>query len=274
MLFLWIPLILIGLSVIVLLVIALQKIPQLRALDVYTSPEVKARQLKNTLMANRLTRAGERYFGVMKRMAQPAAKAAGAGMKTAIGKLTKLEEHYQKMRKEAMGPHAMDGAAIKKIVEEAEELIEKERYGEAEKRLIEVLSHDPKNAKAYEVLGDLYVMMKNYDQAEETFRFILKLSPEDASVVTSLGEIEMQRENFEKAKEYFAKAIKLRPNNPKYLDFSIEACLQAGDAAGAKKGIEQLRKVNPQNQKLGELDERAAELSKRPTRQPQGKKIE
>ncbi len=261
MLSLWIPLGIIILSVILLLVLAIRKIPYLRALDVLSAPEQKAKELKRALIASRLSRAGAKYGGQMKKIFSPIVGAAKSSGRKAAEKVSALEERYQKLRREAMGPHALTPAMIKEMISKAEAFIKDERYGEAEKALIEVLSHDAKNAEAYETLGYLFMLQKNYDQAEETYNFILKIQPGDASVLTSLGEIELARNNPEKAKQYFDKAVKKRPHNPKYLDFLLEASIQAKDASAARWALEQLRGANPENKKLGEFEERIQSIS-------------
>jgi tetratricopeptide (TPR) repeat protein len=256
MLSLWIPLGIIILSALVLIVMAIRKIPYLRALDVLSAPEQKAKNLKRAIIASRLSRAGAKYGERMKKFFSPIVGAAKSGGRKAAEKVSALEERYQKLRRESMGPHALTPETIKEMIDKAETLIKEARYGEAEKILIEVLSHDAKSVEAYESLGYLFMLQKNYDQAEETYNFILKIQPGDASVLTSLGEIELARNNPEKAKGYFDKAVKKRPHNPKYLDFLVEASIEAKDASSARRALEQLRGANPENQKLSEFEER------------------
>lgn len=262
MLLIWIPIALIILSVLALLVIAIRKVPYLRAIDTSSTREAKVHELKQALVAKRLTRLGEKYFGKLKIVLRPLGRVAKLGANVVTHKVLALEEHYQKLRKEA-GVHAIDTETRKKMLEEAGRFVKETRYGEAEKRLIEILSHDPRNVEAYEVLGDLYLKMKNYDQAEETFKFILKIQPNDASTLTGLGEIELARGKPAEAKGYFEKAVAKRPNNPKYLDFLVEANILTGSAADARRALEQLRAANPENKKLEEFEERIDAIEKK-----------
>lgn len=260
-----IPILLIVASVAALLTIVGRRFPQLRILDPKTFAKTRVRELKNTILTKRLERIGGGYARALKAIMAPGGRAMKTGLHLAVEKLASIEEHYQKMKRQAVGPHAVDAAAIKKFIDEGVKLMKEEHYGEAEKRFIEVLSHEPKNVAAYEQLGILYLLTKQLDQAEESLKFALKIHSKDASVLTRLGEVEMAREQYKKAKEYFGRAIEKRPNNPRYLDFFIDAAIEAGESAGARHGLEKLRAVNPENKKLAEFAERIIALENKPT---------
>ena len=259
-----IPLLLISASLVAIGVIVMRRFPQLRILDPKTFAKTRTKQLKQALLTKRLERIGGTYARALKAIVAPGGRVMKIGLHVAVEKLASLEEHYQKMKRQAEGPHAVDASSIKKFIEEGVKLVKEERYGEAEKRFIEVLSHDPKNVGAYEQLGTLYLVIKQLEQAEEALKFALKIHPKDASVLTRLGEVEMAREHFAKAKEYFAKAIEKRPHNPRYLDFFIEAAIEAGEGPEARHGLEKLRAVNPENKKLAEFAERIIALENKP----------
>lgn len=251
-----IPVIFIFLSLTILVIIAVRKVPYLRALDVLSIPKTKVDELKKSLVAKRLERMGVKWGGAAKVLLRPVSTVAKAGAGALKTKVASLEEKYQRLKKEAIDPTMSDPEMIKRMVEDALNLSREGRYGEAEKKLIEALSHDPKNMWIYEDLGRLYMATKNYDQAEETLSFILKTHPNDASVLTSLGEVELKREQPKAAAIYFMKATRKRPKNPKYLDFLVEASIQAGDTELARKTLAKLSLVNPENQKIGEFQER------------------
>ncbi len=264
MLTFYLPLILLLASIATLSCLVIRKIPQLRILDPKTLATTRTRQLKQALLTKRLERIGGTYARAFKQILAPGGRALKTGIHTVVEKLASLEEHYQKLKRQAEGPHAVDAVSIKKFIEEGVKLMKEERYGEAEKRFIEVLSHDSKNVGAYEQLGVLYLTTKQLEQAEEALQFALKIHPKDASVLTRLGEVEMARERYDKAKEYFGKAIEKRANNPRYLDFYIDAAIEAGAGADARRGLEKLRAVNPENKKLAEFAERIITLENKP----------
>ncbi len=259
MLVIWIPLLLISVSVLVLVIIALGKVPYLRALDVLSMPKAKVDELKKSLVAKRLSRAGKKWGEILSIIVAPLARLGKTSVKSMKGTVLKWEERYQKLKNEAIDPKMMNPATVSRMVADAEQLIKEARYGEAEKKLIEILSHDPKNLTVYEDLGALYMQTKNVDQAEETFKFILRAQPNDASVLTSLGEIALQRGKPKEAATYFGKAVKKRTKNPKYLDFLVEASIQAMELDEARRALTRLRSVNPENQKLDEFEQRIVE---------------
>ncbi len=265
MLTFYLPLFFFLVSLAVLISLGIRKLPQLRILDPKTLAKTRTKQLKQALLTQRLERLGGQYGRALKGLLTPAGRALKTGMHTAVAKLASIEEHYQKLKRQAEGPHATDPISIKKFIEEGVKLMKEEHYGEAEKRFIEVLSHDPKNVSAYEQLGALYLLTKQLEQAEEALKFALKIHAKDASVLTRLGEVEMAREQYTKAKEYFGKAIEKRPNNPRYLDFYIDAAIEAGVGAEARRGLEKLRTVNPENKKLADFAERIIELENKPS---------
>lgn len=263
MLIIWIPLGVIVICLAVLLTIAVRKISYLRALDVLNLPEAKVQELKKTLVAKRLGRLGERWGQAATAILSPLSRLGGLGVRALKSRVIELEERYQRLKRESTGPTGMGSEALKKLIVEAEQLIKEERFGEAEKKLIEILSHDAKNFVIYEDLGALYMRTKNWDQAEETFKFVLKSRPNDASVLTSLGEIQLQRGNSEEAATYFGRAVKKRPSNPRYLDFLIEASIRGGELTEARRAVEKLRVANPENHKLVEFEERIREAEDR-----------
>ena len=133
---------------------------------------------------------------------------------------------------------------------EAAEFLRAGEYVLAEKKLIEVISHQPKKVDAYEALGNVYIHAKQYGQARETFQFALRLSPDDASVYMSLAELGMLEGNPAAACEQVRQSVEKRPHNPKYIDLYIESAIGAGLVEDAKKGIELLKTAKKQGNKI------------------------
>ncbi|PIR48048.1 hypothetical protein COV06_01465 [Candidatus Uhrbacteria bacterium CG10_big_fil_rev_8_21_14_0_10_50_16] len=254
------PLLLLVVSLAVIVWFVVRYYSKLIVLDVSSDPEREKRRKKRALFVQRLERiGGER--------AQKAGKAASSVTREGKGLIKKLyhhaqamERHYKRLQKESSGDVAGTLEMRNHLKEEAEELIEKESYAAAEQRLIELLSLDAKNAEVYELLGKVYVDMKQFDQARQTFEYASALAPEDASILTSLGELAMRASETQKAVEYFEAAVDLRSNNPKYLDFLIDASILAGDRKRAQKGLKLLKQVNPENNKIEEFQDRIYSL--------------
>jgi tetratricopeptide (TPR) repeat protein len=250
-----------GVSLVVIGATLWRKVPQLRVMNVAELPEEKTRQIKEAIILKRFERmANDRLSGLFA-VVQAGAKIVFRLGRRLVQRLYAMEQYYRKLQRGMHeGPHATDPEAIRKLMEEAEEFIRKGEYFQAEKRYIEIISHNPKHVEAYEDLGNLYLIDRQYAQARETLAFASKLNPDDASVQVSLGEIETKEGNHVAALKRFAKAIELRPHNPKYLDFFIEAAIAAKNAEEANRGLELLRAVNPENQKLQDFEGRIASI--------------
>ncbi len=245
----------------IVLVILMRKVPQLRVINVAALPAERVKQVKEAIIMQRMRRLTgkrlDRVFGFFRALGTSASRLG----RRAVQRVYAMEQYYKKLQQGLGGTgHATDEGTIRRLMEEAAGFIKEEEYFQAEKRLIEIISHNPKHVKAYEELGNLYLLDKKYVQARETLSFAAKLDPKDASIQVSLGELESKESNAPAAMKRFATAVKLRPHNPKYIDYLIEAAIASKDGAEARRGIALLREVNPENQKLVEFETRVAEL--------------
>ncbi len=259
----WIPLLVIIGALVIIAIVLLRKIPQLRVINVESIAKVRGKKLKEQIILQKLERKGRKRVEGIAKSSTSAFTAASKVGRRAVQRLYKMEQYYQKLRRTASeGEHAYDSETIKRIISEAEKLIKEEEFIPAEKKYIDIISHNPKNIDAYEGLGNLYLKSGQSDQARETLGFAHRLSPNDASVCVSLAEIEMQNENFSSAVSYLKKAIEKRSKNPRYLDFYIEASLRSGSLKDVRKGISRLKEVNPKNEKITDFENRFSELKK------------
>ena len=246
--------------VVVVLWLAVKKLPQVRVVDPASSKEAKAKEAKYVMLRKRFERIGsERAASLKRNVLVP----LGTGMQNIVrrvaGKLTAIERTYAK-RQKGGGEALHNPEVLRALVREAEELADEGRYDAAEKKLIEVVSHDPKNVSAYEHLGRLYLMNKDYAGARETFAFLARLAPRDASVLASLGEVAEAEGKTADALRHYKDALDISPNNPKYIDFYIHAVIAEGDVHEATSALEHLREVNPENNKIAEFEEAIEEL--------------
>lgn len=262
MLFWLIPLVLIGASLLAILILVLRKIPALTVIDVSTIPEEKTRRVKERIILERFQRLGSEKLGRVGKVMVAGGKGAARLGRRAVQRLYRLEQYYQKLKQGSLpGVHAVNPETIKRLLDDAEGFVRQEEYVQAEKRYIEVISHNPKYVEAYEGLGNLYLKIRNYEQARETLAFALHLDPENASIQMSMAELETAVGNARGALEHLKKATTIRPKNPKYLDAYIETALSLKEKEDAKCGIDLLKEVNPENQKLPDFEERLKQIS-------------
>lgn len=253
--------ILLILSLLTIVVIVVRKLAPLRLIDPTTIAKEQRRKVKEELILQRFSRFGQKNMKGVSKMTGSAVGAASKIGRRAVQKLYAIEQYYQKLQKMTGEQESLDSTTIKRLLEEADKLAKEDEFIQAEKRYIEIISHNPKHTEAYEHLGNLYIRAKRYKQARETFLFVLRLSPEDASVFMSLGELARAQEDFQGALQWFTKAVDKRNKNPKYLDAYIEMSLKVKSHKDAAKGIRLLEAVNPDNKKLTEFKKQLDELN-------------
>jgi tetratricopeptide (TPR) repeat protein len=69
------------------------------------------------------------------------------------------------------------------------EVTEEVPVTDEEKKYIDLIAANPKDANAYRALGFLYLNQKNYSDARACFRRVLKFNPQDEEVKNKLNEI-------------------------------------------------------------------------------------
>ena len=252
-----IPIILLLIGFTSLVILLASKVSRLRVISVESIPKERVRKVKEQIILQKMQRVGKERFRGISHVGHVMGHAVTRTGRRTVQKLYSIEQYYQKLKRSSSeGHHAYDQETIKRLVREAEDLVQKEETIPAEKIYIDIISHNPKSVDAYEGLGNLYLSNDQYEQCRETLQFALRISPNDASILVSLAELEMKLDNAKAAVGHLRKAIQKRAKNPKYLDFYIEASLKAGSLKDAQEGIRMLKEVNPENQKIQEFEER------------------
>jgi len=266
MLFWLIPLILMVVSLVVAGVVLARRLPQLRVLDVGTLSEERAKRVKEAIILQRFDRLKSEKLGSVSKSAVAGVKALSDLGRRATQRLYRLEQYYQRLKSaSAHAGHGTDPETIKRLLAEADAFVKEGEFIQAEKRYIEVVSHNPKNVDAYEGLGNLYFKNKQYDQSREALAFALRLAPDDASVHMSLADLDLVEGKPAAAVAHLRESVEKRPANPKYLDSYIEASFAAKLRDDAEKGIARLKAANPENQKIPDFEARLAALPANPS---------
>lgn len=282
-------------SLVVIGYVFAKNLPKVKSVSSQAPPVIRQLQVKRKLLEERL---GRHVKGGLTKSAvilKPLAKLIAGQFRLWFKRLTELEEKY---RHQSLKVSFQDKVGKEQfssqLINQAESLVKEEKYAEAEKKFIEVLQFDDKNANAYKGLGKLYLQEKDYEHARETFEFLLNLNDQDASVYRSLGQIASQKGDLKKAQDQLQKSLELdsadvssyldlaevylnldekekafevinqaaglEPNNPRILDFLIEVSIIVQDKGAALKAYSQLKEANPDNQKLPELREKIDKL--------------
>lgn len=282
----------IGIIAIVMLIrIILRRLPDMINLDIESIPDERQDSTKTKLLYSQWQRRSREIKGKWSERWQPGVKTVVKKLKRIQDVASRWEAHYHRPAKseEVAGELTID-----QLFHDARMAIEQDDSISAEKLLIEVISREPKNIRAYEMLGDLYVELKNYHQAEEIFHHLLKISllsahtddermadlrrhgkfeeietellagldidPKISVYYDDLAKVYSLQDKNDKALDCYLKAITVEPNNPRYLDEIITLAIKLNDQGLANKMYKRLKKINPENGKLGELKDRIEKM--------------
>jgi tetratricopeptide (TPR) repeat protein len=244
---------------IAVIAVLIRKLPTVALIDVKSVPVDKTARMKEQIIADRIVRSISKHTKPLRRVSG--------------GLWEKLQTRFRKLAKSAFdlerraelrareGWDTLTAASrVHALIREGDRLLKSAEWGQAEKKYIQAVAMDMKNAKLYEKLGNLYLDMKQFDQAKETLRYASRLSPNDASLVTSLGEVALAQGQFDDAVTYFQHAVSLRPRSPRYLDFLLESCILGGNRVCAQQTLTKLITVNPENAKIHGFERRIREM--------------
>lgn len=295
----FVPILLIFLSLGVIIVIIVNKFPQLRALDTSALPKVKEAKVKEAIKYQKFSRGFKKLAAKGKPLAKLVNK-LWEQIQTRFRELVKaVQVKYQEISEAAKTPPVEPATAkppgeITDLLAEAESLANAGDFEQAERKYLAAIKLDGKAIEAFRGLGRIYFDQGKYKQARETYDYILKLSPNDERAYNRLGRLAEIDGDWELAAKYFevaarlnnrraicffdlgrayaalnkpaaalrnfARAVQLEPNNPKYLDQLLEMSIISGDSDLARETYDRLRLANPDNQKLAEFKQRIEEM--------------
>lgn len=257
--------------------IYLRKFPKAKTLDVSTVPAARRAEVRDRILVERIKRNSEWGRSVVSRSLAPAGNVTKLIVKKLFSKIYDLEEKY---KKEASGQEPLKRGQLKnkigQMLADAQKLFKDEKYQDAEKAYIEIISLDPKNIEAYEGLNDVYLEIKEYAQALQTAEFIIKLVSRQSTPVTKqdekgkafqtvsnaheladaycdAGYIHGLLDQGEQKAENYFKALELEPNNPRNISLMLEIYITQGRKSHALDLLYALERVNPENQRLKEF---------------------
>jgi Flp pilus assembly protein TadD len=280
-----IPFVIIFLSLSTVIFIVVRKFSALAALDVENLPIVKENRFKEQIISNRLKRKLTKWTAKISRWSINASSLAGKGFGLILKKLEALKEQYKSEEeplKKAGG--AVEKEKMDRLLNEYLESYNKEDFQTAEKSLIEVISLDSKNIKAFKNLGELYVRTRQFAEARQTLEHILKLFEaeelnafrynnsngnqgasqefvrERAKIFIDLALVCRESGENANALIFNKKALEIEPNNPRYLDSMLEISIILKDKISAFDALKKLEAVNPENNKISDFKEKISKF--------------
>ena len=109
-------------------------------------------------------------------------------------------------------------------------------------------SSQPESARAHQVLGETYAVLKNLAGAEKEYREALRLKPATPGVHLELGEMYAASSQWEKAEAEFLAESKLQPGDAEAAFLLGHAMLQQGKVREAGVELERSNRLAPGTQ--------------------------
>ncbi|MBU1164830.1 tetratricopeptide repeat protein [Patescibacteria group bacterium] len=266
----FVPIAFIIISLAVIIFIIFKRLPELKSLDTSSIIEERESQIKKRIISERFIRKTDEVKTKVSPWVKKGLKISSNFLKKIYFKVIELEHKYREKDDEKKSP-AEKKEEIDTLATKAADSIKTKDFIEAEKKFLNIISKDNKNLEAYQGLGEVYLEKKDYDQAIETFLFIIKTLKVNKELQNGqkhlmalsnfdLAQIYKNQGNMDKAKRYLDQAVKLEPNNPRYLDFSVEICIILKDKKEAQNCLNRLKKANPENEKIKDLADKIKEI--------------
>jgi len=267
----FVPIIFIILSLAVIIIVVMRRLPDLKSLDASSITEEREAEVKKRIFTERLARKTDELKAKISPWSKKILKILEAGIKKIYFKVIELEQKYKD--REPKNQKDLEVRKDKKEVlfDQAEQLLKEKKFVEAEKIYLEIISLDNKNIAAYQGLGEIYLEKKDNNEALETFIFITKSLKTKKNLTNGerhllalsyfdLARIYKSLDKFDKAKKHLAQAIKLEPNNPRYLDLMVEICIILKDKILATEYLDRFKKANLENEKIKEFSAKIKEF--------------
>ncbi|MDD5043398.1 MAG: hypothetical protein PHD51_01880 [Patescibacteria group bacterium] len=255
-----ISLIILGGCLLILIVIAVRKFPNLAAIDVKSIPEEQQAEKKEQILTSRFKGLLGKIKSWGKELFGPTSDILRESFWRLHNKLLDLEKRYKKSSMVTAENGENIEQKITHLLREAEELIKEKKFMEAEQKYITIISLDIKNTEAYEGLVGIYIEGKEYEQALQTLDYLIKINPQNFVYYIELGEIFKILGDKEKLLANAKLAVKSSPHNPRTLDFLLESAIIGENKKLAEDTLKKLEEVNPENEKLSEFKERIKEI--------------
>ncbi|MFA5107364.1 MAG: tetratricopeptide repeat protein [Patescibacteria group bacterium] len=252
-----------------------RKMDKLRHLDVKSFKKERESATKNEIITRRLERKFTSGGAEVLKVLSPFGRAIMTGIRRLYRKIVVLERKYKQANETPKSSDTPVESSTLKLSTEIDALLEKKEYAVAEKKIIEMISHAPKDPNWYRCLGEIYMLTRQYDQAKETYEYVISLDDkleseseiingtanvEKASDCINLALVLRELGDFEQALEKTEKACRLESNNPRNLDLLFEISILAGNKVLAWEAHDRLKQVNPENNKIQEMEAKLKEL--------------
>ncbi len=256
----------------------------LRLLDPLTIKEEQTRQKREDMIKKRFDRMHAERSQPFRRFFRALSRSASALYNALHERLVAMEEVYGGTKTTLSSLTPTTHERVKVLAGEGRALVRDQKWAEAEKRFLDVLTLDPHCVEAYKGLGGMYLKQKLYQQAQETFQFIVRMKKADDATFAGLADIEDALEHPHEAEvyrlqaveaspkqacrhaelaEYYAahedvlkawtaakRACELEPSSGKYAELALQIAVQAGGATEARARYQRFRLLSEDRAKF------------------------
>ena len=142
-----------------------------------------------------------------------------------------------------------DNGSLEKedIFSKADQFFEQRDLVKAEEELLEIIKKDPKNPKAYNKLGIIYLETGDFDDAEQAFIKALEFDPGNDYVYNNLGLALYNRGKYKEAIEAYNRSINLgEPIAHRYINLGL-AFSALRDLKKAEEAYRKALAIDPEN---------------------------
>lgn len=246
-------------SLAVIIFILSKKFPVLAVLNVENIPGEKEASFKKEIIKKRVDRDLNRFNSVFIKIWSLVSGKTKKFLSASESNLKKVKASYAKKQRISWSDK---NKMIRDLVVEAEDADKKGDVKLAEEKLLEIISLDQKNLRAFYDLGKLYHEERKWTEASQTLRHALKIAAKrkggddnseglsEAEIYFSLALIGIDADKLDTAFEDISLALDREPNNPRYLDLILDLSIMRKDKETAERFLEKMAAINPENSKL------------------------
>ncbi|OGY87111.1 MAG: hypothetical protein A2233_01530 [Candidatus Kerfeldbacteria bacterium RIFOXYA2_FULL_38_24] len=258
----WILIIIAVIALAVVVFFISRRWKKLLLLDVAAMPKAKIHSQKYKIIEERLQRKTKAVIFGAKKIFRPAQGGTNDFFTHWHGKLKQLESKYKNVRATPKNQEEKEQTRqkIAQLMDKGMQFCKSNNYVEAENVFVDIVRLDPKNAEAYEYLGEIYLHKKEYDHACESLEFAKKIDPKNDRIYYALGQVYQERGSMEEAKDCFKQSVELAPKSPRNISAQLELAFMMKDRLTARQALNQLKEANPENQKIAEFEQRIAQI--------------
>lgn len=257
----FLPVILIVLSIVVIGIVVGRKFPQLGNLDTESLPQEKEARKKQELIQRRVVAETDVLADKVKKGFAPVRWLWGQlqlKFRIYVGKIERFWHHEQGEKKKQQAPAATASPEdlndrLATLLQRGTQNFEQNHYDKAEEFFIAAIKLDPKYALAYRGLADTYLAQGALSEAKETYQFLLQLQPKDDNTLVKVAELAEKEGKLEEAVTYLQQAVIINDSLSSRFFYLADLLMRLGQPEVAREAIVQAVELEPKNPKYLDL---------------------